>query len=144
MANAANTLASTLEKCKALLQEVVPELNSSSSNSEASTSTPAVTGTGSGLQLSDSIHNEHRRLFGFQYRGGYNLFSRRSTALKASRAKRQPTWTRTFVSLPNKFYSLSPSCAAYTSLKKAGLGDRKITLNLDQGGLEGLPIMLCV
>ena len=55
MANAANTSASTLEKCKALLQEVVTELNSSSSNSEARASTSAVTGTGSGLQLSDSI-----------------------------------------------------------------------------------------
>ena len=70
MANVANTPASNLEKCKALLQEVVTEFNSSSSNSEASASTPAVTGTGGGLQLSDSIHNEHRRVFGFQYRGG--------------------------------------------------------------------------
>lgn len=52
MANAANTSASTLEKCKALLQEAVTELNSSSSNSEESASTPAVTGTGSGLRAS--------------------------------------------------------------------------------------------
>lgn len=70
MANVANTSAGTLEKYKALLQDVVTELNSSSSNSEARASTSAVTGTGSGLQLSDSIHNEYRRLFGFQYRGG--------------------------------------------------------------------------
>ena len=91
MANTANTSASTLEKCKALLQEVVTELNSSSSNSEASAPTPAVTCTGSGSQLSDSIHNEHRRLFGFQYRGSgrgrYNPFSRGGPRpLKASKA----------------------------------------------------------
>ena len=125
MANTANTSASTLEKCKALLQEVVTELNSSSP-------TPAVTCTGSGSQLSDSIHNKHRRLFGFQYRGGgcgrYNPFSRGGPRpLKASKAKQQPTWTRTFVCLPNKSDSFPPLCAEYASLKKAGLGDRKIT-----------------
>ena len=85
MVNTANTSASTLEKCKALLQEVVTELNSSSP-------TPAVTCTGSGSQLSDSIHNKHQRLFGFQYRGGghgrYNPFSRGGPRpLKASKAK---------------------------------------------------------
>ena len=133
--------ASTLEKCKALLQEVVTELNSSSSNSEARASTSAATGTGSGLQLSDSIHNEHRRVFGFQYRGGgrgrCNPFSRGGPRpLKASKAKRQHIWTRTFVCLPNKSDSFPPSCAEYASLKKAGLGDKKITLNLDYGPLE--------
>ena len=141
MANAANTSASTLEKCKALLQEVVTELNSSSSNSESRASTSAVTGTGSGWQLSDSIHNEHRRLFGFQYRDGgrgrCNPFGRGGPRpLKSSKAKRQHTWTRTFVCLPNKSDSFPPSCAEYASLKKAGLGDRKITLNLDYGPLE--------
>ena len=106
MANAANTSASTLEKCKALLQEIVTELNSSSSNSEASASTPAVTSKGSGLQLSASIHNEHRCLIGFHYRGGgrgrYNPLNRGGPRpLKASKAKQQP---------------FPPSCAEYACL----------------------------
>ena len=62
MANVVN-IASRLEKCKALLQEVVTELNSSASNSEGIAPRPAGA-------ASDSIHNEQRRLFGFQYRGG--------------------------------------------------------------------------
>ena len=79
IANVVNTTsASTLEKSKALLEEIVTELNSSASNSSTSNSEgivprPARTG-------SDAIQNEHRRLFGFQYRGGsrgrYNPFSR--------------------------------------------------------------------
>ena len=82
MANVGNTApASTLEKCKALLQEVVTELNSSGSNSEGIAPRPG----------SESIHNEHRRLFGFQYRGGgrgrYNPFSRGGPRpLKASKS----------------------------------------------------------
>ena len=71
MVNMVNTAsASTLEKCKALLQEAVTELNSSASNSEEIAPRPAGTG-------SDSIHNKHQRLFRIQYRGGghgqYNL-----------------------------------------------------------------------
>ena len=132
MANVGNTApASTLEKCKALLQEVVTELNSSGSNSEGIAPRPG----------SESIHNELRRLFGFQYRGGgrgrYNPFSRGGPRpLKASKPKRQPTWTRTFVCLPNKSAAFPPTFAEYAGLKKAGLGDRKITLNLDYGPLE--------
>ena len=132
MANVGNTApASTLEKCNALLQEVVTELNSSGSNSEGSAPRPG----------SESIHNKHQHLFGFQYRGGgrgrYNPFSRGGPwPLKASKPKRQPTWKRTFVCLPNKSAAFSPTFAEYAVLKKAGLGDRKITLNLDYGPLE--------
>ena len=141
MVNAANTSVSTLEKCKALLQEVVTELNSSSSNSEAIAPRPAVTCTAASSQVSDSIHNEHWRLFGFQYRGGgcgrYNPFSKGGTRpLKSSKAKRQATWTKTFVCLPNKCDAFLPTFAEYAWLKKAGLGDRKIILNLDYGPLE--------
>ena len=90
MANAENTAsasASTLQKCKALLEEVVTELNSSASNS--STSRPARTAT----RTADAIQNEHRRLFGFQYRGGgrgrYNPFSKGGPRpLKAPKQKR--------------------------------------------------------
>ena len=86
MANVNTGSASTLEKCKTLLQEVVTELKSSASNSEGIAPRP------------ESIHNEHRRLFGFQYRGGgrgrYNPLSRGGPRpLKASKPKRQPTWT---------------------------------------------------
>ena len=71
MVNMVNTAsASTLEKCKALLQEAVTELNSSASNSGNCPPRPAGTG-------SDSIHNRHWRLFRIQYRGSghgqYNL-----------------------------------------------------------------------
>ena len=63
MANVNTASASTLEKCKALLQEVLTELtDSSASNSEGIAPRPVGAG-------SESIHNEHRRLFGFQYRG---------------------------------------------------------------------------
>ena len=41
-----------------------------------------------------------------------------------------------FLCLLNKSDSFPPSCAEYASLKKAGLGDKKITLNLDYGPLE--------
>ena len=58
MANVNTASASTLEKCKALLQEVVTELNSSASNSEGIAPRPVGAG-------SESTHNEHRRLFGF-------------------------------------------------------------------------------
>ena len=134
MANVGNTApANTLEKCKALLQEVVTELNSSGSNSEGITPRPG--------SESNGIHNEHRRLFGFQYCGGgrgrYHPSSRGGPRpLKASKPKRQPTWTRTFVCLPNKSAAFPPTFAEYAGLKKAGLGDRKITLNLDYGPLE--------
>lgn len=135
MEDSVNTTSeSTLEKCKALLQEVVTELNSSPSNSEGIAPRPAVAST-------DSTHNEHRRLFGFQYSGGgrgrYNPFSRGGPRpLKAPKAKRQPTWTRTFVCLPNKSDAFPPTFAEYARLKKAGLGDRKMMLNLDYGPLE--------
>ena len=141
MANAANTSVSTLQKRKALLQEVVTELNSSSSNSKAVAPRRAVTCRGAGSQVSDSIHNEHQRLFGFQYHGGgrgrYNPFSTGGTQpLKASKSKRQPTWTKTFACLPNKCDAFPLTFAEYAQLKKAGLGDRKIILNLDYGPLE--------
>ena len=92
-------------------------------------------------ELVDSIHNEHLHLFGFQYRGGgrsrHNPFSRGGPRpLKAPKPNRQPTWTRTFVCLPNKSDAFPPTFAEYAGLKKAGLGDRKITLNLDYGPLE--------
>ena len=70
--NAAST--STLEKCKALLQEVVTELNSSASYSEGIVPRPAGTG-------SDSIHNEHRRLPGSLYRGGDRAKTKATTHL---------------------------------------------------------------
>ena len=141
MANAENTAsasASTLQKCKALLKEVVTELNSSASNSSTSNSEAI---TPRPARTADAIQNEHRRLFGFQYRGGgrgrYNPFSRGGPRpLKAPKQKRQPTWTRTFVCLPNKSDAFPPTFAEYAGLKKAGLGDRKITLNLDYGPLE--------
>ena len=56
--------------------------------------------------------------------------------LKAPKPNQQPTWTRTFVCLPNIFDAFPPTFAEYAGLKKAGLGDRKITLNLDYGPLE--------
>ena len=73
MTNVVNTVsASTLEKCKALLEEIVPQIQVPQIPRE-SPPRPARTG-------SDAIQNEHRRLFGFQYRGGgrgwYNPFSR--------------------------------------------------------------------
>ena len=64
-------------KVQSLLQEVVTELNSSSSNSEAIAPRPTVTCTGAGSQVSDSIHNEHRRLLWFHYQ------QRRTTATKS-------------------------------------------------------------
>ena len=76
MANVVNT---------ALLQEVVTELNSSASNSEGIA--PRHAGTGS-----DSIHNEHLHLLGFQYRGRYIPFGRGGPRpLKAPKPNRQPT-----------------------------------------------------
>ena len=87
------------------------------------------------------MHNKHRCLFGFRYRGGghgrYNPFSRGGPRpLKAPKPKHQPTWTRTFVCLPNKSDAFPPTFAECARLNKAGLGDRKITLNLNYGPLE--------
>lgn len=104
------------------------ELNASPSNSEGIVPRPAGAAT-------DSIHNEHRRLFGGS--GRYNPFSRGGPRpQKAPKAKRQHTWTRKFVCLPNKSDAFPPTFTEYARLKKAGLGDRKITLNLDYGPLE--------
>lgn len=141
---------STLEKCKNLLEEVVSELSSSpaSTSSPNSVGTPGTSGTSSLTSSSvaakpqptsvSSVQDEHRRLFGFNPRAKarYHPYSQRRQRNNQPKPKRVSSWTRNFVCLSKTNATSPPTASEYFHLRNAGLGERKITLDLPDGALD--------
>ena len=146
-----------LERCKNLLEQVVSELEDNSSTSPAtprstnsaiscsaslSVEPSPSTSTSASSTKTVSIHEEHRRLFGFNSRGRrYSPFSQAGSGGFRNRAStnrlfKKPTWTRNFVCLASSEAVCPPNSTQYQDLRKAGLGEQKITLNITDGPLE--------
>ena len=149
---------SSLDKCKDLLQEVinrlrntpegrtsneVPKISSTAggtggdvpSSSSSASATPAT----SRVTCNSSIHEEHRRLFGYNPRfNPYNRGTKRSSQKRAVKTgpKKVQTWTRQFVCLANREQTSPPQLWEYSRLQAAGLGQKKITLDLDDTPLD--------
>lgn len=93
-------------------------------------------------QQRESWQEEHRRLFGFRPRTQprYQPFSRGGPRNRVGKikpkTKPQMTWTRKFVCLANTSDCKPPSSSEYFFLKNAGLGEKKVTLNLEYGPSE--------
>ena len=146
---------SSLEKCKDLLQEVINELRNAPEGGSSITEVPKIPsttgGTGGDLpssstssgasalppsRINSSIHEEHRRLFGYNPR--FNPYSRtiRRTQKRVVKAKKVQTWTRQFVCLAKRDQTSPPQLWEYSRLQAAGLGQKKITLDLDDTPLD--------
>ena len=115
----AMTARDRLERCKNLLEQVVSELEDNSSTSPATPNSNSAiscsaslsvepspsTSTSASSTKTVSIHEEHRRLFGFNSRGRrYSPFSQGGSGCFRNRAStnrlfEKPTWTRNFVCL---------------------------------------------
>ena len=153
----AMTARDRLERCKNLLEQVVSELEDNSSTSPAtprstnsaiscsaslSVEPSPSTSTSASSTKTVSIHEEHRRLFGFNSRGRrYSPFSQAGSGGFRNRAStnrlfKKPTWTRNFVCLASSEAVCPLNSTQYQDLRKAGLGEQKITLNITDGPLE--------
>ena len=153
----AMTARDRLERRKNLLEQVVSELEDNSSTSPAtprstnsaiscsaslSVEPSPSTSTSASSTKTVSIHEEHRRLFGFNSRGRrYSPFSQAGSGGFRNRAStnrlfKKPTWTRNFVCLASSEAVCPPNSTQYQDLRKAGLGEQKITLNTTDGPLE--------
>ena len=147
---------SSLEKCKDLLQEVINELRNTPegrSNNEVP-KIPSTAGGGGGdvpsssrgasaplpaSGVRSSIHEEHRRLFGYNPRiNPYNRSNRRGSQKRVAKAgpKKVQTWTRQFVCLAKREQTSPPQLWEYNRLQAAGLGQKKVTLDLDVTPLD--------
>ena len=146
---------SSLEKCKDLLQEVINELRNTPEG-RSSNEAPKIPSTAGGAggdvpssssgasapppsRVNSSIHEEHRRLFGYNPRfNPYNRSTRRSGQKRAVKAgpKKVQTWTRQFVCLAKREQTSPPQLWEYSRLQAAGLGQKKITLDLDDTPLD--------
>ena len=145
-----------LEHCKNLLEQVVNELEddttnclSTSPSSTASSSSQVAAASVSTTNIvtqpmaprTVSVQEEHRRLFSFNGRGRrYSPFSQagssRNWRTSSSRAFKPPTWTRNFVCLASCEATSPPSSKEYLDLRKAGLGEQKITFNISDGPFQ--------
>ena len=134
---------STLEKCKTLVKEVVSDLESRNATTDVQnpsdqSSLRSLPAASSGN--TSSVMEEHRRFFGFNPRGkvSYHPFSQRTQRglTGKKKQKRTFTWTRNFVCLAAVDATTPPTAAEYFQLKNAGLGEKKITLNVEDGALD--------
>ena len=145
---------SSLEKCKDLLQEVINELRNASEGGSSITEVPKIPsttgGTGGDLPSSstssgasalppsriNSIHEEHRRLFGYDPRFNPYSCTTRRTQKRVIKEKKVQTRTRQFVCLAKHEQTSPPQLWEYSRLQAAGLGQKKITLDLDDTLLD--------
>ena len=85
---------------------------------------------------------EHQRVFGYipksvtQGATSRRKASGRGQQPSAKIRKCKPTWTRVFLYLASTGDDRMPSPSCYQQLKKASLGERKITFNLSDNSFE--------
>ena len=145
-----------MEKCKDLIQEVINELKTTPEGCSSINEDPKIPSTtgstggdlpstcsgASALQPSRvnlSIHKEHQRLFG--YNPMFNPYSRSTRQGSQKRVakvgpKKVQTWTRQFVCLARCEQTSPPQLWEYSHLQATGLGQKKITLDLEDNPLD--------
>ena len=119
---------SSLDECKDLLQEVINELRNTpegrtsnevpkiwstagGTDGDVPSSSSGASATPATSRANSSIHEEHRRLFGYNPRfNPYNRGTKRSSQKRAVKTgpKKVQTWTRQFVCLANREQTSPP------------------------------------
>ena len=91
-------------------------------------------------QGQDRAIEEHRRLFGFSVGTGTKSTSGKQSRNKGKSSKRAKcaTWTHAFVCLRKKSQFCLPSPQERYELKCTGLGEKKITIEMENKGFEEL------
>lgn len=92
---------------------------------------------GSSRSIRPLATTEHQQVFGYMPRSDRG----RSRACGSGRQppakkKHNPTWTRAFVCLASTADGRMPSTAYYHKLKKASLGEKNMTFNLEDNSVE--------
>ena len=84
----------------------------------------------------NSLYQEHRCLFGYNPR--FNPYSRNRPNRKKGfvKPKRVQTWARQFICLAKRDQTNPPQLWEYSRLQAAGLGEKKISLDLGATTVE--------
>ena len=161
-ASASDDIQSSLLQARDIIVQLLDGVANSPQNSSANTistrailpthTTPTSEPENSSNIQNQYLHNraivEHRRLFGFsgQSVGNSNIQSsgkrsryggKSGNSAKAKKTK-GATWTHAFVCLAKKSHVLLPSPQERYELKSAGLGEKKITIEIHGKGFDDL------
>ena len=142
---------SQLQRCKDLLADLTKQIVAVEQNINGTGNTlrtppsnvqPAVASTAGPSTLPVATVSEHQRVFGYMPRSAQ---SQRQAKKRNGQTKRQPptkkgkqsrTWTRTFVCLSSTSNDRMPSAKEYRCLRKASLGEKKLTFYIDDSSVE--------